>query len=281
MKICLLLFPLALTACMAVPASTTRATTPTANSSNAQVSPDTLARYDWQLHDAVDSSGKRLDALFGLPDKPLQLDFAEGRIHVQNACNGIGGSYLIVDGHLQVAPMMHTMMACHDQTLMQRQSVITTVLRSKPMLTLSMTGNTPQLTLVADDGHLLTFSGVVTAETRYGNAGETVFLEVEPGTIPCQHPLIPNQTCLRVREIHYDAHGLRSGQPGPWQPLQQTIEGYVQQPDTRNVLRVKRYTMKQPPADAPSTAYVLDMVVETEMVKASNSNAGNVAPTHP
>jgi len=162
MRICLLLLPLVLAACMAVPESTTRAATPPAHSTSASLSPDTLARYHWQLHDAVDNSGKRLDALFGLPDKPLQLDFAAGRIHVSNACNGIGGSYLIVEGRLDVAPMMHTMMACHDQTLMQREHTITAMLSSKPTLILSMTGSTPTLTLTADDGQTLTFAGSTT-----------------------------------------------------------------------------------------------------------------------
>ena len=97
-----------------------------------------------------------------------------------------------------------------------------------------------------------------------------MFLEVAPNTTPCPHPLIPDKSCLLVRERHYDAHGLRSGQPGPWQPLQQDIEGYVHQPGTRNVLRVKRYALKQPPADAPSSALVLDMVVESEIVKPSH-----------
>lgn len=162
MRICLLLLPLALALALAVgmtmPESTTHAAT-TAESASAPVSPETLARYHWQLHDAVDNNGKRLDALFGLPDKPLQLDFAAGRVHVRNACNGIGGSYLIVEGHLDVAPMMHTMMACHDQTLMQREHTITAMLSSKPTLILSTTGSVPMLTLTSDNGQTLTFAG--------------------------------------------------------------------------------------------------------------------------
>lgn len=160
MRICLLLLPLALAAGMTMPESIAHAAT-TAESTSAPVSPDTLARYRWQLHDAVDNNGKRLDALFGLPDKPLQLDFAAGRIHVRNACNGIGGSYLIVEGRLDVAPMVHTMMACHDQTLMQRENTITTMLSSKPTLILSTTGSAPTLTLTSDDGQTLTFVGSI------------------------------------------------------------------------------------------------------------------------
>jgi heat shock protein HslJ len=166
MRIHLLLFPLALAACTAAPVSSTPAAEPIADSSAASTWPATLARYHWQLHDAVDSHGNRLDALFGLPDRPLQLDFADGRVRVRNACNGMGGSFLIVEDHLVVASMMHTMMACHDQTLMQRETTIGSLLQSKPTLILSTEGNAPSLTLASDDGHTLTFIGNPITETH-------------------------------------------------------------------------------------------------------------------
>jgi len=39
--------------------------------------------------------------------------------------------------------------------------------------------------------------------------------------------------------------------------------GYTHEDGVRNVVRVKRYTIANPPADASSNAYVLDMVVES------------------
>ncbi|HYM87381.1 MAG TPA: DUF4377 domain-containing protein, partial [Pseudoxanthomonas sp.] len=45
------------------------------------------------------------------------------------------------------------------------------------------------------------------------------------------------------------------------------IEGYTHEAGIRNVLRVKRYTIKHPPADGSSLVYVLDMVVESEATK--------------
>lgn len=267
MKACLLLFTLMLAACMATPESATRAATTPPADTGAPASATTLARYHWLLHDAVDSHNQRLDTLFGKPDKPLQLDFSADRVSVRHACNGIGGSYKILDGHLVTGPLMQTMMACADPTLMQRETTIKAVLQGKPTLILSTAGDTPLLTLAADSGQTLTFAGQPTAEARYGGPGETVFLEVAAQMVPCRHPLIPHKSCLQVRERHYDANGLRTGEPGPWQPLQQDIEGYTHEPGMRNVLRVKRYTLKQPPADAPSSAYVLDMVVESETVR--------------
>ncbi|MFI4958890.1 MAG: DUF4377 domain-containing protein [Lysobacterales bacterium] len=274
MKACLLLLlllPLALTACMSTPESTMHTAAPAAASATVPTSTITLARYHWQLRDAVDGNNRRLDVLLDKPDQPLQLDFSADRITVSNACNGMHGGYTIVEGHLVTASLLHTMMACTDPTLMQRESTIKAVLQGRPTLILTTAGDTPLLTLAADSGLSLTFAGSLTAEAHYDGPGETMFLEVAPDTTHCHHPLIPDKSCLLVRERHYDAQGLRSGQPGPWQPLQQDIDGYVHQPGTRNVLRVKRYTLKQPPADAPSTALVLDMVVESEIVKPADT----------
>ena len=282
MKACLLLLlPLALSACMSVPGSTAYAIASMPASASVPTSTLTLARYHWQLHDAVDGNNQRLDALFGKPDAPLQLDFSADHISVRNACNSIHGNYTIVEGHLVSAPLLHTMMACAEPSLMQRESTIEAMLQGRPTLILTTADDTPLLTLAADNGLSLTFAGKPTAEARYGGPGETIFLEVAPHTTPCHHPLIPDKSCLLVRERHYDAQGLRSGQPGPWQPLQQDIEGYVHQPGTRNVLRVKRYTLKQPAADAASSAFVLDMIVESELVKSSNPTGTSDQPKHP
>lgn len=279
MKSCLWLLPLlTLSACMATPDAATRANAAPVDTSAPTTSPATLARYHWQLHDAVDVNNQRIDGLFGQPDKPLQLDFTDARVSVRNACNSIGGSYHIIEGHLVVAQLLQTMMACPDPTLMQRESTIKAMLQDKPTLIVSSQGDTPLLALAAASGQTLTFAGQPVAAVRYGGPGETVFLEVAAQTTPCQHPLIPHKSCLLVRERDYDAHGLKTGQPGPWQPLQQDIEGYVHQPGTRNVLRVKRYTIKNPAADAPSIAYELDMVVESEIVKPADAKH---PPQHP
>ena len=66
-----------------------------------------------------------------------------------------------------------------------------------------------------------------------------------------------------MRELKYDDKGLKVGTPGPFGHFYNTIEGYTHEAGVRNVLRVNRYPIKNPPADAPSQAYVLDMVVES------------------
>jgi Heat shock protein len=269
MKARLLLLPLVLAACVSACESVRHAATPAPANAGVSTSTITLARYHWQLHDAVDGNNRRLDALFGRPE-PLQLDFSADRISVRNACNNIHGNYTLVEGHLVTAPLLHTMMACADPTLKQRESAIEALLHGRPTLILTTAGDTPLLTLAADSGQSLTFIGKQTADTRYGGPGETVYLEVAPDTTPCHRPPIPDKSCLLVRERHYDAQGLHGGRPGPWHPLQD-IEGYVHQPGTRNVLRVKRYTLEQPPADSPPTTYVLDMIIESEIVKPADA----------
>jgi len=266
MKTSLWLLSLALAACATAPDSTTQASSA---SGSMPTSTDTLARYHWQLRDAVDADNQRLDALFGNTGKPpLQLDFTIDQLSVRNACNAIGGGYRIVDDHLVTTSLRQTLMACTDATLMQRETTIKAVLQGKPSLIVSTADETLLLTLAAANGQTLTFAGQPTAATRHGGPGETVFLEVAAQTVPCPGA---GGTCLQVRERHYDADGRSVSEPGPWHPLAQGIEGYEHQPGVRNVLRVKRYASEQPPAGTPPNAYVLDQVIENETVKAPDA----------
>ena len=116
-------------------------------------------------------------------------------------------------------------------------------------------------------GDRLVFHGTPTPATRFGGPAERVFLEVAPETQPCSHPLIPDKQCLQTREIVFGEDGLRVGEPGEWQNFYGEIEGFTHQTGTRNVLRLDRYTLANPPADGSAHAYVLDMVVESELVK--------------
>ncbi|WP_233839279.1 DUF4377 domain-containing protein [Paraburkholderia sp. ZP32-5] len=274
MKFRMLLLPLALAACSQTPVATnpappasTPGTATVAAASTPSVSGSALlGEYHWQLNDAIDSNGNRIDALFVRPAQPLQLDFTADRLNVVNACNNLGAGYSIRKGRLQVGPMISTMMACHDPALSALDNAISQRLRGSVSVNLLSRDNAPRLQLVTDSGDTLSFTGVATAETRYGGPGERAFLEVAAQTVPCNHPLIPGKQCLLVRERHFDEQGLPSGTPGEWQPLNQDIEGYTHTPGIRNVLRVKRFNISNPPADGPSVAYVLDLVVESEKV---------------
>lgn len=266
MRYALLLLPI-LASCAAVTPKQGVAVAPaTAANPSASLDAATLAAHHWQLRDATDRDGRRIEALFARPQRPLQLDFRDGRVAVGNACNRLGGDYRVEAGRLRLGRMMQTLMACADPALAKLDEAIRRRLEDAPRIELRTGNGEPRLRLATDAGDTLEFVGRPTAETRYGGRGETVFLEVDAQTQPCAHPLIRDRRCLRVRERHYDANGLAAGSPGEWRLLAQDIEGYTHEAGLRSVLRVKRYAVRNPPADAPSQAYVLDMVVESERV---------------
>ena len=263
----ILMLPLALTACAKTPPQDEPAPPPVVAAPVAtQPAPAdaaALSAYHWRLDEAQDASGKRIEALFARADKPLQLDFADGRVSVGNACNRMGGVYSVEGDRLKFDRLDSTLMACADAKLMALDQEIGKRLEGASTFALQ-TGAAPTLTLSGGNGDVLTFNGEPTAETRYGGPGETTFLEVAAQTRPCNHPLIPDMKCLQVREIKYDDKGIKTGADAAFENFYGDIEGYTHEPGVRNVLRVKRYSIKNPPADGSSLAYELDMVVESE-----------------
>jgi len=223
-----------------------------------------LSAYHWRLADARDARGQRIEALFVRPGQPLQLDFADGRLAVSNACNRIGGAYALGPGTLQAGPLAATRMACADPGLAALDQEAGARLDGTLALAIDASGASPRLELATAAGERLFFDGLATAATRHGSPPERIFLEVAATTRPCHHPLIADQQCLQVRQVHYDGRGLKTGEPGRWENFYDQIEDYVHQPGVRNVLRIDRYTRRDVPADASGYAYVLDMVVESE-----------------
>ena len=268
-RLLLLALPLLLAACPARQAATDAAAPPPPNAPTPPPAPQApdlaaeLPRFHWRLQDATDASGKRIDALFARAELPLQLDFRDGRIAVANTCNRMMGRYATSAGTLTVERLASTMMACVDPRLMALDREAGARLQG-PLAMGLVAGDAPRLTLRNAAGDQLTFAGTPTPETRYGGPGERIFLEVAAQTAPCSHPLIPDMQCLQVRELKYDDKGLKVGDPGPFGNFYAPIEGYTHEPGVRNVLRVDRYEIKDPPADAPSQAFVLDMVVESD-----------------
>ena len=251
-------------ACNNTTPANSQATVPATVSTPAAIDGNLLTANHWVLDNATDSAGKRIDALFVRADKPVTLNFIDGRLAVDNTCNRMGGGYTVAGSTLTVSPMASTMMACADQTLMALDQAVGSRLEGTLKIE-QLDAATLKLSTAAGD--VLTLRGEPTAETRYGGPGATVFLEVDAQTKPCSHPLIPDKQCLQVREVHYDDKGLEQGQRGAFENFYDGIEGYTREAGVRNVLRVKRYAVKNPPADASSQAYVLDMVVGSKIVK--------------
>lgn len=263
---CLLLaFAVALAACSSAPGNGDEASSAAAMPAGPAATGIALEAYHWDLTGATDQHGQAIAALQPVAGKPLRLDFAKGRIGISGGCNRIGGQYEYRGTTLQLQQLAQTQMACADGRLMDADAAITARLQGELQAGIAA-GATPRLQLLAANGDKLVFDGTATPQTRHGSEGTTVFLEVAPQRVPCPHPLIRDMRCLQVRERAYADNGTLASQ-GEWQPLYQEIEGYTHAPGTRNVLRVKRFTMKNPPPDASAVAYVLDMVIESEIVE--------------
>jgi heat shock protein HslJ len=226
-----------------------------------------LARHHWALDRAEDAKGARVERLFARADAPLQLDFSGDRIMVAHACNRISGAYAVRDGRLRVEQLVQTKRACADPRVGALDEAISSRLQGHPGIALRDVDGTPGLELATDAGERLVFLGRPTAEARYGSAGERVFLEVAAHAVSCNDAREHGKRCLQVRELHYDENGLAARAPGEWRVFGQDIEGYAHEDGVRNVLRLKRYAVADPPAGTPAQQYVLDMVVESEVAR--------------
>lgn len=259
------LLVLALAACASNTAPTGAGTDAATGKTDAAQTDVRLDAYHWRLIGAQDKSGQPVAVLTPSTQRPLQLDFNGKRVSISGGCNGAGGSYTHNAGTLSFGDLASTLMACEDKRLMDLDSAVGERLRGALPARIEGGADAPRLQLTAANGDRLSFEGVPTPATRYGGAGTTVFFEVAPQRAACSHPLIPNMQCLQVRERRYEANGVAIKTDAAWQPLYQDIEGYTHEPGVRNVIRVKKYDIKNPPADASSVAYVLDMVVESEL----------------
>jgi heat shock protein HslJ len=223
-------------------------------------------RYRWTLESAMDSKNRPIDMLPG-KDRPVVLSFSGSRLNIQGPCNRIIGGYQInASGQLVVRGGGSTMMAC-DPALMKADAALSGIL-ANPLNVKIDNAPSPRLRLRSESNGTLTFVGQATPEALYG-PGITMFLEVSPQQVACDHPPASQTRCLQVRERHFDEHGLPVGTPEEWRPFHESIEGYTHQEGVRNVLRLKRFDRNPAPAGASPNLYVLDLIVESEMVKPS------------
>ena len=224
-----------------------------------------LGRYHWTLVFATDANNRRIAGLPPGHGRPVVFSFAGSRLSVQGPCNQLVGGYEVTGANqLSVNVSASTMMAC-DPALMHADSALSNLL-AKP-LQVQMTGRpSARLQLASPGNGTLNFTGEPTPESLYG-AGTTVFLEIAAQSVACPNPPSPNTRCLQYRERHYDDKGLAVGTPGEWKPLTVNIQGFTHREGVRNVLRVKQFQGPASAASAPSNLYVLDLVVESEIVK--------------
>ncbi len=224
-----------------------------------------LNAYSWQLVEAMDKKNQRINGLFVRADMPITLQFKENRISIINACNNMGGTFSLSGNHLSVGDLASTMMAC-AAPLNELDTTVSNLIKGKTAINISTKDAQPQLSLTTSGGETLVFKGLATPETRYGSKAETIFLEISPETKTCSAGTHQMQ-CLQVKEVKYNEQGIKTYTSSAWENFYDNIEGYKHNNNQRVIVRVNKYAVKNPPADASSYAYVLDTTIEQERVK--------------
>ncbi|MEQ6292595.1 META and DUF4377 domain-containing protein [Vogesella sp. GCM10023246] len=175
---------------------------------------------------------------------PLELELKGGRLSVSGGCNRLFGTARVENGVLVVDQLASTMMAC-DPVSMARERELSQLLASRPPV--QRRGD--QL-LLGKPGQQL-----VLRQQEDLSAAPTRLIYVAAERQPCSG--VARMMCLQVR----------SDKNQPWQLHYGEIEGFRPQPGVAYRLRIKEVKVPNPPADAPSLRWVLDMVVEQQLVQ--------------
>lgn len=228
----------------------------------------TLQSHHWQLQQAFTAQGQAESPALLASAKPatVGLQFAEDHsLYVDRLCNSMRGSYQTEGMQIQIGRMASTLMACNNPALEQLERQVAQQLPQAQRWHITGDAQHPVLELVFDNGARWQLQGTPTMETLYGPS-QQIFLEIAPQTVPCNSPATPSGQCLQVREVQYNAQGLQTGK-GPWSTYHGSIQGYTHQAGERAVLRLKRYTRPAAPQDASRYLDVLDLRVESEIVR--------------
>lgn len=214
----------------------------------------TLASYQWSTRT-------------GTAPKPLVLNFDDkGRLGIATSCNGMGASWKVENNQIVTDNLMATQMACETKA-MEQENVAKDLFdhRKAPFVLDLNDPQNPTLTVISATGQKYVFTGKMTPETKYNAQADVIFLEISPETKPCTG--VAAQTCLQVRELKYNDSGVKTQVDKDWTLFYDQIEGFEHNPTERQVIRVKRYEIKNPAADQSKYAYVHDMTVERATVK--------------
>ena len=224
----------------------------------------TLQANRWQLLSAVDAQGSPIGRLAQRPGQPVTFVFTDDQIVIDGGCNGLRGAFKVDAAKLQVGRTITTMMAC-EPALMATDAALAKLVEAPLQIEIDK-GSVPLMRLVSASNDRLVFAGTPTPESLYGPP-TIIFFEVAAREVPCNHPKRGTTRCLQVRERYYDAQGLRVGTPGECRVLYEDLEGFTHVEGTRNVLRLKRFAPAPTPPGGPGAVYVLDLVVESELVQ--------------
>ncbi len=202
-------------------------------------------------------------------DKPIVLNFKDQKLSIATGCNTMFGAAKVENGVLTTGNLASTNMMCSPK-LMKQEGFAASLFQAGKTAFVLDTANSehPTLTLMSATAGKVVFTGKMTAETKYQSQGETIFLEISPETKECSAGVMKKQ-CLQVREIKYADNGVKTQVDKDWTYFYDNIDGYTHSPNERQVVRIKRYEIKNPAADQSKYAYVQDMIIEREAVKGS------------
>lgn len=221
-----------------------------------QTATQVLPKYTWSYQPAG-------------TNRPVRLSFSQQdqRLSIETGCNIQNSTWRVENNQLITSLAASTMKACEPALMQQEQTV--DAIFNEAKIPFSIAWDNPQqptLTITTKSGEKINLKGEMTPEAMYQSEGEIIFLEIAPETRSCTG--VGPQTCLQVREVKYDNNGVKTFVDKEWTNFYSNIKGYEHSTNERNIIRVKRFEIKHPAADQSKYAYVLDMVVEREAVKA-------------
>ncbi|KUM02820.1 hypothetical protein AWB61_06550 [Chromobacterium sp. F49] len=174
-------------------------------------------------------------------EQAILLRIDQQRLFAKAGCNGMFGPAALEDGKLRAERLASTLMMCPPEA-MQRDAKLSRQLEA---------GMTASL----DGGRLKLSDGKDALIFERQPQGEIKFIYVAPQRKACVG-VAPMQ-CLQVRD----------DKSKPWELHYGEIEGFQPEPGVAYRLRIKEVKVDNPPADASSIRWILDLVVEQEVVK--------------
>ncbi|MGS1110044.1 DUF4377 domain-containing protein [Achromobacter anxifer] len=220
---------------------------------------DMLAQTSWDLARwTLPGGGLRQIPHPSSGSRPLTASFVHDqgspRISGFAGCNQYNGSYTVANGLLIVQGRpVSTRMACAQQNMTLEQDFLA-ALTSITATSVDNANNPQRMTWVLSSGDRLDF-GRRADPIAGGQQGPTKLVYVNSERVPCSAGA-GRAMCYQVRDS--------AGQP--WQLWYGEITGFNFQPGVRYRLRVVEVRNPNPPADASTLSWVLDAVVEQEIV---------------
>jgi heat shock protein HslJ len=240
-------FPRSLVRCLALGAAAGLALAACASTQSTAASDAALAASRWEL---TNWTGHAVP--HGDNGEPVILNFSQengkGRVSGRAGCNQFSAPYSVRGpGQLTIVEAVTTRMACPEPAMQFEADFLD---KLQAVNQYAITGQ--QMEMKTLDGQVMRFH----AREKPGAAAKIKFVYVASQKVACSAGVM-RTTCLQVRERKED----------PWQLWYGNIQGFNFEPGIAYRLRILEEQVANPPADASSVKWTLDMVVEQEVVK--------------